>query len=357
MKFATFACLAYLSAVASADSLIRNAPQAVTGTFLRATPFSVAFSTGDVVPWSQVAGLSISHSVVVRTRHAILPDGRDILALAAPLTVSLAGPATVSITRPGAPAITVPLSELISIEPNTWLLSITPKATLTSSTQIQQTFGGNLLFDFAQNADRGAFHHRVTYLNLDANSMFSAKPGASPVHSHRYDGQLSERFYIARRAYLSTDAEQYHNNSLNLYLQQSYGGDIHTEVFDKRSETGKQGAALSLGCDGRYFAEHFYGPTPGAKFWGIQPRQELTIIVATLKGLPVVVGEQGQFMRPIDYAKAWQAHGGITFSLPITKNFKYNTSWIDDYLENAPNARKNYSTVTVGISLSITGSQ
>jgi hypothetical protein len=263
----------------------------------------------------------------------------------------------ITITAPGTTAITVPLAELISIEPNTWLLSITPKATLTSGTLIQRTFGGNLLFHFTQNADGGAFQHRVTFLNLDAASTFTAKPGSSPVHAHRYDAEFSERFYIARRAYLSTDAEAYHNNSLNLYLQQSYGGGIHTEVFDERSGTGKQGIALSLGCDGRYFAEHFYGSKPGAKFWGIQPREELTIIVATLRGLPVEVGEQGRFMRPVGYAKAWQAHGGVTFSLPITKSFKFNTSWLDDYLENAPNARKNYSTVTVGISLSLTGNQ
>jgi hypothetical protein len=195
------------------------------------------------------------------------------------ITVSGTGPGA-SLVITGVPA-PIQLTDLLTIEPKMpWMLQVSPKATLTSSTQTQRTYGGNLIFEVTRSPDGAAFQHQVTLLNLDANSSFTAKPGASPVHMHRYDGQFSERLYLLRRLYVAANAEGYHNSSLNLYLQQSYGGGVYGPVVDGDK------SQLDFGVDMRYFAEHFYGAVPGVSFPGVLPREDYSITLGKIKGQP-----------------------------------------------------------------------
>jgi hypothetical protein len=114
---------------------------------------------------------------------------------------------------------------------------------------------------------------------------------------------------------------------------------------------------LGAGIDARYFDEHFYGAAPGASFGGLLPREDFSVTLAKIRGLPVVLGEYARYLHPIQFGKAWEANGGVNLSVPITSSSKFTVGWLDDYLENAPNARKNYSTTTVSITLSFSGSR
>lgn len=335
---------------ALADSLSVNTAQPPKGAFVTATALGVTFTNNTDVPWAQIASVAIDHAVIVSTKSMILPGGTDVATIAGPVTI-LASGGSLKISN-GTTTLTVPLAELRAIEPDSpWIFQISPKATLTSSTQTQRTIGGNLIFQLTQHPEGPALQYRVTYLNLDANSSFSAKPGASPIHTHRYDGQFNERLYLRRHLYLAPSAEAYHNSSLNLYLQQSYGGGIYDSFVNDGP------ARFGAGIDVRYFAEHFYGAVPGASFPGAMPREDFSVRLATIKGLPVMLAETARYMHPFQMSKAWQTNGRVDLSVPFTSASKFTVSWIDDYLENAPNARKNYSTTVVGISLAFAGSR
>jgi hypothetical protein len=328
----------------AADSISVKNVEAAAAKFSNATPKGITFANEKEIPWEQIVSVTIKCAIVIKAKN------RPVMVLPAPvgITVSGTGPGA-SLVITGVPA-PIQLTDLLTIEPKMpWMLQVSPKATLTSSTQTQRTYGGNLIFEVTRSPDGAAFQHQVTLLNLDANSSFTAKPGASPVHMHRYDGQFSERLYLLRRLYVAANAEGYHNSSLNLYLQQSYGGGVYGPVVDGDK------SQLDFGVDMRYFAEHFYGAVPGVSFPGVLPREDYSITLGKIKGLPVVLGESARYMRPIQVDKAWQANGGINLSVPFTSTAKFTVSWFDDYLENAPNARKNYSTTTVGITLSLAG--
>ena len=336
--------------IARADLLTQAGLPPLAGSFASAGRGGVTFTSGSQVPWSQVVRLEIVHAAVLETLHPVSPGTARITTLAGPVTITVSAGNLSIVSATG--SLTLPLAELAIILPDSpWLLQATPKAAFTSSTQTQRTFGGNLIFQISEHPDGAALQHRVTFLNLDANSTFAAKPGASPVRTNRYDGQFAERFYLAPHLYIAADAEGYHNSSLNLYLQQSYGGGI----YDRLVSNGRN--SFSAGIDIRYYAEHFYGATPGVAFAGLQPREDYSIVLGKVRGLDIVLGESGRYVQPIGLKRAWQVDGGLDLSVPFTPNVKFTVSWVDDYLENAPNARKNYSTTTVGVSMSLAGSR
>jgi len=125
-----------------------------------------------------------------------------------------------------------------------------------------------------------------------------------------------------------------------------YGGGLGKRVYADKH------VSLELLADGLFVTEHFYG-APGATFGAARFGDRLGLRIGKMKGGPVIISQGAGYIPAFGPAKAWQVRGASILDLPVTKAFSLSVIFADDYLENAPNGRKNYSSSTVGLNFAL----
>jgi hypothetical protein len=340
------------SDIKGVDVLVPQAGHQLFGTFKRATDKEIVFTldsgTAVTFSWDQVKELQIRHRTTLLAKKPLAPTSPSKSSELDSLTIQQdQGNLIILSTNPN---LSIPKVNLISISSTSpsppsvaWTISITPKASLTSGTQTQQTWGAQVLVRREQYQSRTDWHHQMTTLILDGNNSLTEQTGTPSIRTHEYDGMFNHAVYLWHGLYTNGVAEGYHNSSLNLYLEQSYGGGLGGRVFNNERNT------LELTGDFLYIAEHFYGTVPSVSFAGARLAERYTIKLADLQGGPLEVIESGSYTPAFNQKKAWQSRGTVTLSVPISKALSTNLNFSDNYLENAPNARKNYSTSSIGL--------
>lgn len=107
-----------------------------------------------------------------------------------------------------------------------------------------------------------------------------------------------------------------------------------------------------------FVIEHFTTKTPSESFPALRLNESYTHSFGKMNGakLPVIFSETINGFPSLDRTGAWQLRGGAQLSVPFSKVFSISFGFDDDYMENAPNARKNYSSSTVGLNYSFPAS-
>jgi len=228
----------------------------------------------------------------------------------------------------------------------TWTGSISPKFSLAMGTQSVQTIGGAMFIRRAQNTKETDWKHQETSLSIEGTNSLTEQAGSPSVRIHEYDGEFAHSIYLFDGLYAAIRAEDYHNTALNLYLQQMYGGGVGKRVYADKN------VSLELLADGLFVTEHFYGAT-GATFGAARFGDRLGLRIGKLKGGPMVISQGIGYIPAFEQAKAWQVRGTAILDLPVTKAFSLSVNFADNYLENAPNGRKNYSSSTVGLNFTL----
>jgi uncharacterized protein DUF481 len=223
-----------------------------------------------------------------------------------------------------------------------WIGSISPKASLTTGAQGQQTLGATINLRATVNADSTGWHHQFADLRMQANNALTTQVGTPSIRQDNYDGEFGYHVFLTRAVYADAVAFGYHNSALNLYLEQRYGGGLGGTVFNNRRHS------LELSGNVVYIGEHFYGGVPSLGFAGASIKDEYSINLTEINGKPVTLSEEFAYVPAFAQSKAWQLHGRADLNIPVTKSFSSTFTFSDDYIENVPNVRKNWSTSSVG---------
>jgi len=342
------------------DVLIPQKGHPFFGTLHSATSRGVVFDTDAgptvVLEWNDVKELQIQHETTIQAKTPF-SSVNSLKSIDLSTATIQPNQGTLSITSPEH-TFTVPEDSLDFLLPvnsrsavptsaTLWTGSVTGKASLVSGTQSQQTLGAQIYLRRNQNPRRTDWHHQVTTLVLEANNSLTEQVGSPSIRTHTYDGSLTHQVYLWGGLYVDVLAEGYHNSSLNLYLQQSYGGGVGKNLYTDKRNT------LEAKADFLYIAEHFYSGVPSVSFAGVRLQEEYTFSIAYIKDSPLFLAETASYTPAFNQNKAWQARGGVTLGVPITKTFSATLNFSDNYLENAPNARKNYATSSIGLTYTI----
>jgi len=348
------------SATTAGDILIPQKGHPFIGNLSAATNQQVTFVTdaGPTVSlkWPDVKELDINHKTTITgTKPLSSPSGPTSVALESARIEF--GPDGFLITSPDR-RLNLPQADLVSVSYSTaenetknpstlWNGSATGKGSLTAGTQSQQTLGAQIYLRRTHDAAVADWHHQVSTLILEANNSLTSQVGTPSIRLDTYDGSFKHQIYFWRDLYADVMAEGYHNSSLNLYLQQSYGGGIGKNLYKDKRNT------LEASADFLHISEHFSTSVPSVEFTGVRLREDYSYALFYIKDTPLTLAENISYTPALDLKNAWQIRGVVTLNIPITKAFSTTLSFFDDYLENAPNARKNYSTTSVGLTYTI----
>lgn len=224
-----------------------------------------------------------------------------------------------------------------------WRISIQPKASLSTGDQTQQTLGAQIVVRRSQHEDVFGWSHQSTTLTLDANNQLTEQSGSASVRTHEYDGDLEHFIYFQKRWYFNGVASGYHNSALNLYLAQFYGGGLGFKVIDSTTQN------LTLTGNLVFMGEHFYGNVPSLGFAAARLTESYARTFKSSAKSPLIFTERFVYLPALNESKAWQLRGVSALVIPVGKTVSTNLSFFDDYIENAPKGRKNYSSSSVGL--------
>jgi hypothetical protein len=338
------------AAAADFDVVVPKSGHPLFGTFQGATDDGISFvlDSGSTlsIAWEKIKELQLNHKVMLQAarrgestattefdRALIKVDEHDLVIVSASGDMTIPWKDVASISNPSAAVVR---------DLTAWRGVIAPRASLVTGTQGQQTLGGSLEIKRTAHPAREDWHQQSTELELDASSLLVTQAGSAPIRAHEYDGKLNNEVKLTQHLYANAFGSGYHNNSFALYLEQTYGGGLGGRISG-----GKH--SLELTGDLLFIREHFYGSSKSLDFAAADLTETYTIVLAHLKGGNLAFGEAGAYVPAFNQQKAWQARGNADLSIPIFKNFAWNFEYRDDYMENAPNLRKNWSTSSTGI--------
>jgi hypothetical protein len=209
-------------------------------------------------------------------------------------------------------------------------------AAVLSATQHQQTYQGDVKIVQTWNSGCGWPYQR-TLIDLLPSYDEKWNPHATPVITRNFGANIQHMFFINSNAvYAYVTGNLYHNNSLGLYLRQSYGGGF-----------GVVHGNLELDADVRFIGEHFYKPGVSATLAGTGLKGTYNIPLGS-KGPSLNLTEQ--FVPVFNQERAWFSNAYAGLNLPITPKWSVTVAAYDNYLRNAPYTfRRNYLKSTIGI--------
>jgi hypothetical protein len=208
-------------------------------------------------------------------------------------------------------------------------------AAILSATQHQQTYQGDLKMVGTWNSGCGWPYQRTL---IDILPSYDAKwnPHATPVITRNFSGNIQHMFFLNSNAlYSYVTANLYHNNSLGVYLRQSYGGGF-----------GVVHGNLELDADIRLIGEHFYSPGLSATLAGAGLKASYDLPIGDKAALTLME----QFVPVFNQERAWFSNAYAGLNVPITPKWSFTVAAYDNYLRNAPPTfRRNYLKSTIGI--------
>jgi hypothetical protein len=215
------------------------------------------------------------------------------------------------------------------------LVKVGLSAAILSATQHAQTYQGDVKMAGTWNSGCGWPYQR-TLIDLTPSYDEKRNPHATPVITRNYGANIQHMFFLNSNAvYSYVTANLYHNNSLGLYLRQSYGGGF-----------GVVHGNLELDADIRFIGQHFYSPGMSASLAGAGLKGSYNIPLSDKATLTLTE----QFVPVFNQERAWFSNAVGGLNVPITPKWSFTVAAYDNYLRNAPSSfRRNYLKSTIGI--------
>lgn len=262
-----------------------------------------------------------------------------------------------------APPATPPAQPTVS----PWSGYLSSQDSVTRATQSNYQLGGSF---HAARETQGQTAWKHQQLSLDAQASFSeaSKPGASPVRTALYKGAIQNDFFLNDSElkqnfpntydtyYLFPFAEWYHNLSLGIDFQQSYGAGFGWQrlVKNKPNLRGEQlMQKFGFNVDLRYSKQHLYAPgsTYNLAAAGLSENYSVNIPVRNPK--PFVFYERISIIPAFNVTRALETRGEAGFNVPLTCKLSIGPKVIDDYFRNAPHTSKqNYLQPSLSVTYS-----
>lgn len=224
-----------------------------------------------------------------------------------------------------------------------WHGALSAGVSLVRGTQSVRSFNGSV------NLSRAT--PRLSWLPPSSKTSFAfqgnygriSQTGKPTVLTDIFNSSLEQDEYISQRVFLFANALFNHNVAQGLSLQQSYGGGIGwTIIKDPVS-------ALQVKSDLHWTQQAFYA-LPRSRFLATSLTEsygrKLTRAVMWTESLSVTPA--------ITNSVAYQTAGQTSLVVPIYKSLSFNTTLIDNYLNNpAPGFQKNSLQFNSGIQFSL----
>lgn len=335
----------------------------LVGAIVSANKTSVTFANqyaGQVtIPWTDVKTISVRN-------RTILPN-KSCTANCPPASVPFTGTITVgpgpSLNFPAPyPVPTVQTADIDAIKSpastgcpggkggQSGLLNFSLGATLLSATQGQQTYNGAA--DVVKNwaPDKCGWPHQRTLVTITPSydAKESSKP--PPIITRDYDSSFQHLVFLKNnRAWAAVNIDLYHNNSLGIYFQQSYGAGAGVLL-------GPATRRLELGADIRFIGEHFYSPGKSVGIVGARLKETCTIPLRFIRS-GATLTEAFRYIPAFNESRAWMLRGRVDLNIPITKKWAFTATPVDDdYVRNAPSTfRRNYFKTVISLGFSPSG--
>lgn len=308
------------------------------------------------IKWNLVKGIEFANQTMVVTSSS----AKVTLTLA---SMKMVGTEFLLTTNTG-DVNKIPSSEFVSINPGSTLSVQSSSAiptplggwrgmfkmddSLVGATQKKYDLGATLHMARPTKA-RTAFKHQVSDVTLQASFGESSKPGASPVRTALYEGILQQNIYLTDKSdwYAFGLANAYHNLSLGMHVEQSYGGGIGWDSYHNKHVYG-------FAADIRYINEDIYAPGRSLKLAASALSEHYSYTFPWPKKKPINFYERITFIPAFNESRAFQVRGIAAFDLPLTPKFSIGLQETDDYLRNAPaKTNQNYSKVQFNLKYSI----
>jgi uncharacterized protein DUF481 len=255
-------------------------------------------------------------------------------------------PAVISVaTDTGQKAL--PLKDLQSAVPTSpqptsflsqWEGQLQSQNSIVESTQKQYQLGGSLHLGRVT-IEQSAFKHQATSLDLQTTFGESRKSAGAPVKTALDEGVIQHNVYFtdsgAWRVFALADS--YHNLSLGLNFEHSYGAGVARDW-----QYGTQ--IFGLAADARFEGQYLYSPGHSQNLGAAAMSEYYSVQLLKIKNKPLTFLERTTFIPAFEDSHAFQARGLLKLTLPITERFSIGLQENDDYLRNAPHSSKqNYS--------------
>jgi hypothetical protein len=260
-------------APSSPDRIVFADGDILTGTVLGATSTALSFSNRAVgtlsIKWSELQSIQLSRSSTIFAGTA--NPARYNLG-SAEIKVSASDPhLALTVSRIGG-SESVLLNDVTSLGFDSpmpkakvcggtngpcsgWKVSTFKiNTTLLLATQKQQTYGAELDLLGNWNPQENGWPHQRTLIQLIPYYNETRKNSAvgSATITQEYEGSIQHLFFLSSDNFYATVlANEYRNNSLGLYFQQSYGLGLGGILHD-----------VELNADLRFIGQHYYRPYP-----------------------------------------------------------------------------------------------
>jgi hypothetical protein len=238
-----------------------------------------------------------------------------------------------------------------------WGGSVSTQATVTRATQDQYQLGGRLHASY-ETTEQEAWKHQIVSLDSSVSFSEGRKPGAPITKNALYEGILMYNVYLTDSELLSNFPNQYnssslmafadgyHNLSLGIDAQQSYGfglGWVHVSRRKPKKENGDQlTQVFGLQGDLRYSNLQLYAPGTTANLAGAGLKESYSISIPWIgpKAKPLILAESLTTIPYFNDFRSLQIRGTAQFALPLTQRLSIGPSLVDDYFRNAPRGSK-----------------
>jgi hypothetical protein len=230
-------------------------------------------------------------------------------------------------------------------------VSLNAPQSIVLGSQSQIVFGGNLRV-LHNEPDLCAPPSWFSALLASANHNKSYKPKMPAVVTDTFDGTVSLANGLSSKSTIAgyVIADEYGNSSLGIGLQQSYGAGIKGTIYSNSCHGTKTVQHYRLAFTGdaslRYIHQRLYAPGGSNDLAGLKLGGGF-VFAPFKRGdgqNEWFVLDQSIWVVPmLNDNRAVQAGGSFVFSVPVTKSLSLGLTEEDDFLNNAPKAkRKNY---------------
>jgi hypothetical protein len=351
-----------LSAQSTPDVLVLANGDTLHGKLVKEIGGSVTFHSdmvGDVtVGWDKIKELHSSQ------KFAIIPKGVELQGKkkASQVPTGTVEVADQKLTVNGESSSAIPVAnaafivdeptvdKLLHHEPSffqSWNGAATAGATIISASTKQYTYTAGIGLvrtvpnvPWLNTRNRTAFNFAASYGEITQPAYTNPGPPATVVPANRLksgiihlDGERDE--YVSPRLYVLGAVAFDHNYSLDLHLQQIYGGGLgYTVVKTPKQELDFKGTV-------QYEKQDFTG-TPATATTPATPNTINNLIGSTFAGSYQLKTKLFNYTQGVNFIPAWNQTSDWSFNevnsvaFPAYKNLSFSIGTLDTYLNNPP---------------------
>lgn len=225
--------------------------------------------------------------------------------------------------------------------------SISLSGAATRATSDADKLAAEAILVFNHNPGEDGPRHQRSRLTVGASYDGKKKGSAAAIITRSYTGHAQHLVHLpGNRFFVSGNARYLHNNSLGIYLQQSYSALIGT-----RRDIGDLTIELDAGPS--FVGQNFLGSKASTGFTAAA-LEELVSVQLNFIRPGTNLTETIRLALPLQSDDPWVGAGELTLFIPVSSQVTLTATAFDYYISNPPtDFEKNYFTTSFGVSISI----